>query len=121
MKNTPSAVSASDPGPGGEPLGKQAHEMAENVLKASRTESTKPVPTSGWVFFLAGSNSTHPSVSQSYPIPRGTEWKPSLKEMVGPRESPSDQNLNPNISTIQEGLKVSLWMNGCVDRWAKGG
>lgn len=59
VKNTPSAVSASDPGPGGEPLGKQVHEMAE------------PVPTSGWVFFLAGSNITHPSVSQSFPICRG--------------------------------------------------
>lgn len=79
--------------------------MAEDVLTASCAAATKPVP-------LAGSNGPHPSVSQPYPFSRGTERKLSLKEIVGPKWFPSGQNLNPDISTTPEGLKVSLWVMG---------
>ena len=94
--------------------------MAENVLKVCHTRSTRPVPTSGWVFFLAETNDTHPSVSQPYPFSTGTEMKPSLEAIGGPKQSPSGQNLNPGFFTIQEDLKVSLWVSGWADRWAEG-
>lgn len=111
MKNTSSPASASDPG-------KPAHEMAKNILKANCAGSTKTVPTYGWVF-SDGSSGTHPSISQPYPFSRGTERKCSLKEIVGPKWS-SGQNLNSDISSTQAGLKVSLWVNGWVDRGQEG-
>lgn len=110
MKNTSSPASASDPG-------KQAHEMAKNIFKASCAGSTKTVPTYGWVF-SARSSGSHPSISQPYPSSRGTKRRCGLKEIVGPKWS-SGQNLNTDISSTQEGLKVSLWANGWVDRWAR--
>lgn len=94
--------------------------MAEKVLQVCHTRSTRPVPTSGWVFFLAESNDTHPSVSQPYPFSTGREMKPSLEAIGGPKQSPSGQNPNPGFITIQEGLKVSLWVSGQMGRGVHG-
>lgn len=41
--------------------------------------------------------------------------KPSLEAIGGPKQPPSGQNPNPGFFTIQEGLKVSLWVSGWTD------
>ena len=74
--------------------------MAKNVLNVCRYGAIRPIPTSEGVFFLAGSNDTHSSISQPYPFSTGTEMKPSLEVIGGPKQSLSGQNLNLVFITI---------------------
>ena len=71
--------------------------MVKNILTVCHY---RPIPTSGGVFFLAGSNETHSSISQPYPFSTGTEMKPSLEVIGGPKQSLSEQNLNLVFITI---------------------
>lgn len=57
---------------------------------------------------MAGRDGTCVCVSQPYPFSRELERKPSLGDIGHPKQCPSGKNLNLDLFTILESLKVKM-------------